>query len=197
MSRRPVSEPTCYLPQVLALSNNGIGAEGAKAISAACPTLPKLKELHLSGNHLGDAGVAALFGPPLGSKPESPSSSSPRFPCLSRLLLDNNYSISGEGARALGACLNPIVGSCPSLLELRLAKNSVGPEGARQLAAGLCVEGCLLRVLDLTACKVRAEGAVHLGQALVLNSSPVWAGKMLFEMPKHSPRPQALIYTSS
>ena len=52
-----------------------------------------------------------------------------------------------------------------------MGKNSVGPEGARQLAVGLSSEGCQLMILDLAACKIRAEGAGHLAQALTINTS--------------------------
>ena len=51
------------------------------------------QDLHLSSNFLGDPGVAAL------------SDALGALPALRRLYLQQNYSISGDGARAVAAAL--------------------------------------------------------------------------------------------
>ena len=63
------------------------------SLSSLLPPCACAQDLLLSGNYLGDAGVAALAAP-LGG-----------LPALRRLHLQNNYSISGEGSRALAAVL--------------------------------------------------------------------------------------------
>lgn len=52
--------------------------------------------------------------------------------------------------------------------ELHLSRNSVGPDGARQLAQGLGSD-CSLRLLDLSSCKLRAEGVAHIATSLAVN----------------------------
>ncbi|KAF6259342.1 hypothetical protein COO60DRAFT_1015778 [Scenedesmus sp. NREL 46B-D3] len=146
--------------QLLGLSGNGIGADGARALfgcltgssssssaaggsSSACSparsqpgaafgstaaaaaarqqALPALRVLQLGGNFLGDAGAAAL------------AAALPGLQQLRQLELQDNYSIGCEGVRALAAAL-PLA---PSLQELNLAKNCIGPQGAKLLATGL------------------------------------------------------------
>lgn len=69
------------------------------------------QDLHLSGNLLGDPGVAML---------ESVLSG---LPSLRRLYLQQNYSIAGDGARALAAVLN-----ASSSLEVGVRGWLEGPE---------------------------------------------------------------------
>lgn len=143
--------------QSLVLVGNGIGADGAKALSPSLSVCSALEDLQLASNRLSDVCVAALTKALQG------------LTGLRSLALQENYSIGGEGCRALCGLLSAV----SSLQVLNLAKNSVGVEGARALAAGLALPTCPLLSLNLEWCKLRTEGGEQLLAALATNRSLV------------------------
>jgi hypothetical protein len=106
----------------LCLTSNAISNAGFRMLaSAAAPHLGRLKRLKLGANSCGDTGAAAL------------ATALPCWPGLQELQLQDNCSIGPEGAKALGRAL----GGAVSLQRLNLSRAGLGPEGGRQLAAGV------------------------------------------------------------
>ncbi|CAK0835979.1 unnamed protein product, partial [Prorocentrum cordatum] len=107
--------------QMLNLSENNVGDEGAAALAAALRApgaLPSLQELHLGRNRVGDEGAAALA-----AALRAPGA----LPSLQTLNLRFNR-VGDEGAAALAAALRA-PGALPSLQTLNLMSNRVGDEG--------------------------------------------------------------------
>jgi hypothetical protein len=104
----------------LDLKNNSIGDEGARALAGALPSATALEGLHLGNNSIGDEGARALAG-------WLPSA---------RALLE--LSLKGNSIGAAGACaLAGALLSAMALTQLHLGNNSIGDEGARALVAAL------------------------------------------------------------
>ena len=97
----------------LDLYDNGIGAEGAKAL-AGSPHLANLTSLNLGNNWIGDEGVVALAG-------------SPHLANLTTVLLVPN-EIGAEGAVALASSPH-----LANLTWLNLMENRIGDEGTEAL----------------------------------------------------------------
>nr|BCL66095.1 Flagellar autotomy protein 1 [Volvox africanus] len=135
--------------RVLALSHNGIGTEGARALGAALGACGSLKELILAGNQFGDQALRELQG------------ALPRLQGLQVLQLQDNPRIGSDGVAALAAAL----AGMPSLEELDLSRCYAGDEGVRHLSKALVTHPALTS-LALEGCKIRADGAVHLAAAL-------------------------------
>ena len=133
----------------LSLGSNGIGAEGAKALSG----LTNLTTLHLGFNEIGSEGAKALSG----------------LTNLTTLHLHHN-KIGAEGAKALASLTNlttlhlnnnriradgaKALASLTNLTTLDLRSNDIGSEGAKVLA-GLTN----LTTLHLNNNRIRADGA--------------------------------------
>nr|ADI46950.1 FA1m [Volvox carteri f. nagariensis] len=137
--------------RVLALSHNGIGTQGAGALSGGLVACRGLQELILSGNQLGDQAARELHGAFIkGGLRE-----------LQVLHLQDNPRISCDGIAALSQALSAL----PSLEQLDVSRCYVGDEGARYLAKAVSVHPSLA-LLALDNCKIRAEGAAHLAAVL-------------------------------
>jgi Ran GTPase-activating protein (RanGAP) involved in mRNA processing and transport len=67
--------------------------------------------------------------------------------------------------------LASLVSTSRTLTELNLSRVMIGAEGAKALCVGLRDPACALKVLELGACKLRADGAKHLGDAIRANAS--------------------------
>lgn len=127
---------------LLDLADNGIGADGARALVAPRSVLANLTSLDLSGNVIGDDGAEALAQP--GS-------------ALCRL---TNLDLSSNGIYANGIRALVQHGSALSkLITLNLFDNHVRDDGAEALAAAheFALTTSLTR-LDLRANQITAKG---------------------------------------
>ena len=158
--------------EALYLLHNRIGADGGASIGGALRRglLPRLAELHLDWNFLGDAGVAGL-------------SAGIRGHPLRQLWLADNR-VGSAGMRALATALTVSrdpsggaagVGGGDGLAELCLNDNpDVGDEGVAALAAALAVGGApRLRALYLSGVGVGRRGAEALAGALGAGGAPM------------------------
>lgn len=107
--------------EILDLSNNNLGLEGAKEISKALKNLNKLAELYLSGNFIRSEGIFYI------SKAQINLSN------LTVLDLSNNH-IDFEGAKYIAEILE----NTKSLKSLNLTGNSLSPEGSIDILEALC-----------------------------------------------------------
>lgn len=150
----------------LNVAGNQLSARGAHAImTPLLATAPLLSDLDLSGNALGDAGIAALggvlrrgiierlrlavndIGPRgaaqiarfLTSASDAPSTSGKSSGGASTAqlaVLDLSYNrLGATGVQQLAPCLDP--NQCSTLRELSLEGNSLLDDGAKQLARAL------------------------------------------------------------
>jgi Ran GTPase-activating protein (RanGAP) involved in mRNA processing and transport len=128
----------------LDLTSRLLGAKGASVLAQALlvGALPKLEELRLAGNQIGDEGCTALAEP-------LPTS-------LETLDLRNNL-IGDEGCKALAEHLPT------SLKELWLGGNPIGDEGCTALAEHLPTR---LQHLELSYNQIGDEGCKALAEHL-------------------------------
>ena len=138
-----LSSPSFQHITKLDLSNNKLGARGAKALAHA-PHLKSLTALDLFYNDLRDAGVKAL-------------ASSPKLKDLTALDLSHN-TIGDEGAKALARSPH-----LTRLTTLSLSLNHLGPQGAYALAS--CAHLNTLTTLNLIGNTIGAQGAKALAQS--------------------------------
>lgn len=145
----------------LAIGSNPIGSEGCETLARLIAMPGKgsiLSCLYASQCCIGNEGVKLL------SNAATSNSSSG----LSLLDLSEN-SITSDGARALAESL---VGSWPSLVELKLANNDLGSEGVTSVMESLrtrtaganddadTIQNQSLQNLDLTCTGCKKEGAI-------------------------------------
>ncbi|XP_048046198.1 ribonuclease inhibitor-like [Megalobrama amblycephala] len=135
----------------------GVTDEGCAALASALRSNPShLRELHLSGNKLGDSGVK-LFSAVL----ENPH-------CKLEYLRLMYCGVTDEGCAALVSALK----SNPShLRELILSGNKLGDSGVKMISAVLENPLCKLEDLWLWDCGVTNEGCAALASALRSNPS--------------------------
>jgi len=107
----------------LRMRGDNVGNRGAAAIADAIARggAPRLRCLDLSYCSVGDEGVVALIA------------ALPRAPLLQELNLEDNNDITDEGARALAAALE----SLPALEELYLNNGGVGYRGTAAVVFAL------------------------------------------------------------
>ena len=146
----------CAALATLSVAANEIGPEGAKALAPAIRDHASLRELHLNGNRVGDKGVTSLCVAIKTTKAP-----------FARLILSENFNVTAGGMKPLAS----LVSTSRTLTELNLSRVMIGAEGAKALCVGLRDPACALKVLELGACKLRADGAKHLGDAIRANAS--------------------------
>ena len=137
----------------LNLVNNGIGAEGAKALATALETNTSLTSLNLLNNRIGDEGANAL------------AAALKTNTSLTSLNLGDNR-IGDDGANALATALK----TNTSLTSLNLRGNRIGAEGAKALATAL-ETNTWLTSLNLQFNDIGDDGAKALAAALKTNTS--------------------------
>jgi hypothetical protein len=170
---------TCmYSLQKLAFVCCALRGEDARVLSECLQRLPRLRELELGRNRLLDLGVTEL------------SKVLPRLSKLEWLGLGEN-GIGPQGARALGGGgfwegglnIGHDVG-LPGMLSLRrleMAKNRLGDEGAKHLAAGIAKSSTLTSLTWLSLDSNRLEDA---GCVAVLLAATKLAGLQLLALSK-------------
>ncbi|CAG9463005.1 unnamed protein product [Pedinophyceae sp. YPF-701] len=141
--------PRCVGLTCVSLTSCQVGGEGARALAQVLGKLSLLRTLELSDNPLGDAGVSAVaeaLGP-------------------SRAL--RVLELARVGSGAVGArALRKLLGRQSALEELWLGGNVLRDVGARELGEELVNGNARLRVLDLPDNSIGPEGAWELAQGL-------------------------------
>ncbi|XP_015993479.2 ribonuclease inhibitor [Rousettus aegyptiacus] len=198
--------PTCKI-QTLSLQNCGLTEAGCRGLPATLRCLPTLRELYLSNNPLGDAGLQLLCDGLL--DPEchverlqveycnlTAASCEPLAAVLRakrelRELMVSNNDLGDAGVRALcrglagsasplealrleGCGLTPascqdlggVVASKASLCTLELGDNKLGDAGVAKLCPGLLSPSSQLRTLWLWECDITASGCRDLCRVL-------------------------------
>lgn len=100
------------------MKKNEIGLQGIKALEDCLSLSKTIKELNLSGNNIGDEGVAIVIKALSNKKKQS----------LHVLSLSNNR-ISSVGCKKI--C--EFIALCSSMEEIQLSNNDIDNEGAKQL----------------------------------------------------------------
>ena len=143
-----VSLQDCNNLQTLHLDQNGIGADGAKALAKGLQHCNNLLTLHLDQNDIGADGAKAL------------AEGLQHCNNLQTLHLGLN-NIGADGAKALAEGLQ----HCNNLQTLLLGGNNIGADGAKALAEGL--QHCNnLQTLLLGGNNIGADGAKALAESL-------------------------------
>jgi Ran GTPase-activating protein (RanGAP) involved in mRNA processing and transport len=132
-----------------------IESDGAAIVASAIRESRVLRKLDLSGNHLGSYGVGTFAVKGLQGNVS-----------LRHLVLDNN-SIDDEGVATLVAGL----GMHPSLVELSLADNDIGPGGLDAISSALSKEALSLHVLKLGTNFIQKDGVTILATLLSKNKT--------------------------
>eukprot|EP00928_Gymnodinium_smaydae_P087506 TRINITY_DN71761_c0_g1_i1.p1 TRINITY_DN71761_c0_g1~~TRINITY_DN71761_c0_g1_i1.p1 ORF type:complete len:320 (-),score=80.89 TRINITY_DN71761_c0_g1_i1:307-1266(-) len=128
----------------IVLSSNVCGLEGLKGpFCTGLSTNTTLKSLYLGACRLGAANVEALCKGPM-----------KKHPSIEHLSLTYNR-LEASSVPALNAML----ASNPALYYLDLSGNSIGPDGAQALVAGLRENHGRLRKLSVAQNEIRLEGA--------------------------------------
>ncbi|XP_058632616.1 NACHT, LRR and PYD domains-containing protein 3-like isoform X1 [Onychostoma macrolepis] len=148
-----LKDPRCKLEK-LTLWSCGVTDEGCAALSSALRSNSHLRELDLSGNKLGDAGLKLI----------SDGLKDPR--CKLEKLWLSYCGVTDEGCAALSSALR----SNSHLRELGLTGNKLGDAGLKLISDGLKDHRCKLEKLWLSDCGVTDEGCAALSSALRSNS---------------------------
>lgn len=133
----------------LNLSDNTFGEEGAEALAKALSQAPKLEELLLRDDMLGDEGIATICKLLVNSAPD-----------LQVLDVSGN-EIGVDGAKMLGK----LIGA--GRLRMVLAEdNEIGNAGASRLAKGIS-DVAVLEELNVSSCEIGGRGGLALAKAVV------------------------------
>ncbi|XP_030608589.1 NLR family CARD domain-containing protein 3-like [Archocentrus centrarchus] len=145
-----LEDPHCKL-ETLRLSGCLITEEGCKSLVSALSSNPShLRELDLSYNHPGEAGVKLL--------------EQLRLETLRLSLCD----LSERSCETLSSVLSS---QSSSLRELDLSNNDLKDSGVKALSSGLENPHCKLETLSLSGCLITEEGCKSLVSALSSNPS--------------------------
>ncbi|XDV53588.1 hypothetical protein PO909_022058 [Leuciscus waleckii] len=149
-----LADPQCKLEK-LELRSCWIWDGGCADLSSALRSNPSLRELDLSGNNFGNAGVKQL----------------------SDLLADQQCKLEKLGLRSCNisdeACadLSSALRSNLSLRELGLSENKITDSGMKQLSDLLKHPQCKLEKLEIKSCYISNRGCADLSSALRSNPS--------------------------
>lgn len=147
-------DPECHVEK-LRLEYCKLSAAGCEPLAAVLRAKPGLKELALSNNDLGEAGVRALCAALRDAAPQ-----------LEVLRLETCGLTAANCAE-----LAEVVASTGSLKELHLGDNLLGDAGLAALCAGLLRPSSQLRTLWLWDCSFGADGCRDLCRLLKVKDS--------------------------
>lgn len=139
--------------EALRLESCGLSSGSCEAVGAVLAAKDSLREVDVSSNQLGDAGVARLCAELLKAR------------CRVQTLWLWECGLTAAGCRELSGVLR----AKESLRELSLADNPLGDDGARLLCESLLEPGCRLQSLWLRSCNLTAACCPHLGAVLARN----------------------------
>ncbi|XP_076971346.1 ribonuclease inhibitor [Tamandua tetradactyla] len=146
---RSLQDSPCAI-RTLSLQDCGLTGAGCAALPAVLRALPTLRELNLSDNALGDAGLRLLCEGLLDA------------PCTLEKLKLESCGATSASCKELGS----IVAAKDSLQELALGDNKLGDAGIAALCPALLSPSSRLKVLWLWECDVTAEGCRDLCRVL-------------------------------
>ncbi|XP_053139963.1 ribonuclease inhibitor-like isoform X2 [Hemicordylus capensis] len=142
--------PSLRQYKTIRMDDCGLLHSNCADIASVLSTNKALTELTLNNNELGDSGVGVLCKGLM-----DPSST------LQKLWLKN--------CNLTKACcenLRSVLRAKPSLIELHLGDNNLGPSGLKVLCEGLLDPNCQLQTLHLEYCELSEEVAEALSSAL-------------------------------
>ena len=127
----------------------------------ACPSgdhdvLQGVTELNISGNNIGDRGIARL------------ATVLQANTTMKKLEIACNSGIAVNGARSLGRALEKVNSS---LEELDISRTSIGDEGLAHIANALQTNTCTMKVLIAEYCGILCKGAESIAGALAASRS--------------------------
>ncbi|XP_037696292.1 ribonuclease inhibitor [Choloepus didactylus] len=132
--------------QKLSLHNCGLTEAGCTILPGVLRALPALRELNLSDNALGDAGLRLLCEGLLDAK------------CHLEKLSLEYCQLSAGGCGHLASVLR----TTPSIREFVLSNNDLGEAGVQQLCRGLVESACQLEMLRLEGCGITSANCKDL-----------------------------------
>ena len=131
-----------------------MGRKGAEALATALLTNRSLTTLRLTGNGIGDKGIAALCKV-LGQN------------AMVRALFASANGVTKRGAKKVALALAAADRSTPvsALTQLDLSHNEIGPDGCTSIAQAVRFNSTV-RDLNLEFCGTGTKGAVAFAEAL-------------------------------
>ncbi|XP_062398044.1 NACHT, LRR and PYD domains-containing protein 3-like [Sardina pilchardus] len=151
-----LEHPNCRL-ETLELQVCSLTVESCAALSSALRSNSSiLRQLHLSGNNVGDSGVELLS-----TGLEHPH-------CRLETLGLQGCSLTVKSCAALSSAFRS---NSSSLRQLHLSSNNVGDSGVELLSTGLEHPNCRLETLELQFCKLTERSCSSLAAALRSNPS--------------------------
>ncbi|XDA87987.1 hypothetical protein R6Z07F_017660 [Ovis aries] len=140
-----LQSPTCKI-QKLSLQNCCLTEAGCSVLPGALRSLPSLRELHLSDNPLGDAGLRLLCEGLLDPQ------------CRLEKLQLEYCNLTAASCEPLAAVLR----ATRDLKELVVSNNDIGEAGVQVLCRGLAESACQLETLKLENCGLTAANCKDL-----------------------------------
>nr|CAI9704839.1 unnamed protein product [Rangifer tarandus platyrhynchus] len=140
-----LQSPTCKI-QKLSLQNCCLTEAGCGVLPGVLRSLPTLRELHLSDNPLGDAGLRLLCEGLLDPQ------------CRLEKLQLEYCNLTAASCEPLAAVLR----ATRDLKELVVGNNDIGETGAQVLCRGLAESACQLETLKLENCGLVAASCKDL-----------------------------------
>ncbi|XP_017898553.1 PREDICTED: ribonuclease inhibitor isoform X1 [Capra hircus] len=140
-----LQSPTCKI-QKLSLQNCCLTEAGCRVLPGALRSLPSLRELHLSDNPLGDAGLRLLCEGLLDPQ------------CRLEKLQLEYCNLTAASCEPLAAVLR----ATRDLKELVVSNNDIGEAGVQVLCRGLAESACQLETLKLENCGLTAANCKDL-----------------------------------
>ncbi|XP_008934215.1 PREDICTED: ribonuclease inhibitor-like, partial [Merops nubicus] len=127
--------------ETIRMDDCNLSSSNCEDLSSIISTNPSLTELKLNNNELGDAGIQHLCKGLL-----TPNCS------LEKLWLQN-CNLSSASCETLCA----VLGALPTLTELHIGDNKLGPDGVKVLCQGIRNPNCKLEKLHLEYCELTGD----------------------------------------